>query len=77
MPGGLKPFFPIYRVIGPEIPPGSERYMPYILELDTFRYLPVAHIHRAHDLKGSEYVAQLQAQLLQVDRYLLDQEWKA
>ena len=46
--------------------------MPYILELDILRYLPVAHIHHARDLKGLEYVASIQAQLLQVDRYLLD-----
>jgi len=57
-----------------EITPGSEKYMPYILELDMLRYLPVAHILHARDLKGPEYVASIQAQLLQVDRYLLDQE---
>jgi hypothetical protein len=51
--------------------------MPYILELDMLRYLPVAHILHARDLKGPEYVASLQAQLLQVDRYLLDQEREA
>lgn len=55
-----------------EITPGSKKYMPYILELDMLRYLPVAHIHHARDLKGLEYVASIQAQLLQVDRYLLD-----
>lgn len=57
-----------------EITPGSEKYMPYILELDMLRYLPVAHILHARDLKGPEYVAPIQAQLLQIDRYLLDQE---
>jgi hypothetical protein len=51
--------------------------MPYILELDTLRYLPAAHILRARDLKGPEYVGDLQAQLLQVERYLLDQEGAA
>jgi hypothetical protein len=56
-----------------KITPGSEKYMPYILELDTLRYLPVAHILHARDLKGPEYVASIQAQLLQVERYLLDQ----
>jgi len=56
---------------------GSEGYMPYILELDTLRYLPVAHILHARDMMGPEYVTSIQAQLLQVDRYLLDQEGKA
>jgi hypothetical protein len=51
--------------------------MPYILELDMLRYLPVAHILHARDLKGPEYVGDLQAQLLQVERYLLDQEGAA
>ena len=51
--------------------------MPYILELDLLRYLPVAHILHARDPKGSKYVASIQAQLLQVDRYLLDLEGKA
>ena len=60
-----------------EITPGSEKYMPYILELDMLRYLPVAHILHARDLKGPEYVGDLQAQLLQVERYLLDQEGAA
>jgi hypothetical protein len=60
-----------------EITSGSERYMSYIMELDTLRYLPAAHIFRAQDLKGPEYVASIQAQLLQVERYLLDQEGAA
>ena len=36
-----------------------------------------AHILHARDLKGPEYVASIQAQLLQVERYLLDQKGKA
>jgi hypothetical protein len=59
------------------ITPGSEEYMPYLLELDTLRYLPVAHVLHARDLKGPEHIPQLEAQLLQVERYLLDQERKA
>jgi hypothetical protein len=51
--------------------------MPYILELDMLRYLPMAHILHARDLKEPEYVASIQAQLLQVERYLLDQEGAA
>jgi len=60
-----------------DITPGSEEYMPYLLELDTLRYLPVAHILHARDLKGPEHIPQLQAQLLELERYLLDQERKA
>ena len=63
----------LQRLLEPyEITPGSEKYMPYILELDMPRYLPVTHILHARDLKGPKYVASIQAQLLQVDRYLLD-----
>ncbi|OPY53393.1 MAG: hypothetical protein A4E48_00792 [Methanosaeta sp. PtaU1.Bin060] len=57
-----------------DVTPGTEYLMPWIMYLDTLRYLPSAGILRATDLKNQEAGSRIQVLLLKADRYLCNKE---